>query len=86
MQPLSLMRPSSMRVQMLQPIAVLTLRYDRAVVAAISSAMQIQDPTLSHLPRVISVTVALMLLGPWMAHELSQFTREVFTQSIAAQR
>ncbi|MBP9112334.1 MAG: flagellar biosynthetic protein FliQ [Polyangiaceae bacterium] len=56
------------------------------VVAAISSAMQIQDPTLSHLPRVISVTVALMLLGPWMAHELSQFTREVFTQSIAAQR
>lgn len=56
------------------------------VVAAISSAMQIQDPTLSHLPRVISVTAALMLLGPWMAHELSQFTREVFTQSIAAQR
>ena len=75
MQPLSLMRPSSMRVQIVG-----------FIVAAISSAMQIQDPTLSHLPRVISVTVALMLLGPWMAHELSQFTREVFTQSIAAQR
>ncbi len=56
------------------------------IVAAISSAMQIQDPTLSHLPRVISVTVALMLLGPWMGQELSQFTREVFTHSIAAQR
>ena len=42
-------------------------------VAALQAATQIQDPTIAHLPRLLGVTFALVLLGPWMGHELAAF-------------
>lgn len=49
------------------------------VVAALQSATQIQDPTVAHLPRLLAVVVALLLLGPWMGRELMTFATRVFT-------
>jgi type III secretion HrpO family protein len=48
------------------------------VVAAFQAASQIQDPTLSHLPRLLAVVAALALLGPWMGHEVAAFAAQVF--------
>jgi type III secretion HrpO family protein len=48
------------------------------VVAAFQAASQIQDPTLSHLPRLLAVVAALALLGPWMGHEVASFAQHVF--------
>jgi flagellar biosynthesis protein FliQ len=49
------------------------------IVAAFQAASQIQDPTLSHLPRVITVIAALALLGPWMGREVAAFAQRAFT-------
>jgi type III secretion HrpO family protein len=51
------------------------------VVAALQAASQVQDPTLSHLPRLVAVTVALAVLGPWMGHEVASFAAQTFEQA-----
>lgn len=43
------------------------------LVAAIQAAAQVQDPTISHLPRMLAVIAALVFLGPWMGHQISGF-------------
>jgi type III secretion HrpO family protein len=48
------------------------------VVAAVQAASQIQDPTLAHLPRLLAVVAALVLLGPWMGHAIAAFAQQVF--------
>jgi flagellar biosynthesis protein FliQ len=48
------------------------------VVAAFQAATQIQDPTLAHLPRMLAVVAALVLLGPWMGHEVAAFAEQMF--------
>ncbi len=48
------------------------------VTAALQAASQIQDPTLSHLPRLLAVVAALALLGPWMGREIAAFAAQVF--------
>jgi flagellar biosynthetic protein FliQ len=53
------------------------------VVAALQAASQIQDPTLSHLPRLLAVAAALAILGPWMGHEVAAFATEMFAQTAA---
>jgi flagellar biosynthetic protein FliQ len=47
------------------------------VVAAFQAATQIQDPTLAHLPRVVAVTVTVVLLGPWMGVQIAAFAERV---------
>ncbi len=53
------------------------------VVAALQAASQIQDPTLSHLPRLLAVAAALAILGPWMGHEVAAFAAHMFAQTAA---
>ena len=46
-------------------------------VAAFQAASQIQDPTIAHLPRLVAVVAALVVLGPWMGHELGAFAERM---------
>jgi flagellar biosynthetic protein FliQ len=48
------------------------------LVAALQAASQIQDPTLAHLPRLMAVTAAVAVLGPWMGHEIAVFAAHMF--------
>ncbi|MFO0677946.1 MAG: flagellar biosynthetic protein FliQ [Polyangiaceae bacterium] len=48
------------------------------VVAALQASTQIQDATLAHLPRLVAVTIALVVLGPWMAHHVAAFGTRMF--------
>lgn len=48
-------------------------------VAAFQAASQIQDPTISHLPRLLAVIAALAILGPWMGREVAAYAHQVFT-------
>jgi len=54
------------------------------VVAAFQAAVQIQDATVAHLPRLLAVVAALVVLGPWMGREMAAFAERVFV--IAASR
>ncbi len=49
------------------------------LVAAVQAAAQIQDPTISHLPRILAVIAALVALGPWMGHQIAAFAERAFT-------
>lgn len=43
------------------------------LVAVLQAATQIQDVTIAHLPRLLAVTIALALLGPWMGRQIAAF-------------
>lgn len=47
------------------------------LVAAFQAASQIQDPTIAHLPRLLAVVAALVILGPWMGHQIGQFAENM---------
>jgi flagellar biosynthesis protein FliQ len=54
------------------------------IVAAFQAASQIQDPTIAHLPRLLAVVVALVVLGPWMGSQIGAFAERMFV--VAASR
>lgn len=51
------------------------------VVAAIQAATQVQDPTIAHLPRLLAVIAALVVAGPWMAHQIGAFAERMFVMA-----
>lgn len=48
------------------------------LVGMFQAATQINEMTLSFIPKVASVVIVLILLGPWMLNTLLSFTRELF--------
>jgi flagellar biosynthesis protein FliQ len=48
------------------------------VVGAFQAATQINEMTLSFIPKLIAISVALMIAGPWMLKLLVAYTRELF--------
>jgi flagellar biosynthetic protein FliQ len=51
------------------------------VVAAFQAASQIQDPTIAHLPRLLAVVGALVVLGPWMGSQIGTFAERMLTMA-----
>ncbi|SOD71318.1 flagellar biosynthetic protein FliQ [Jatrophihabitans sp. GAS493] len=49
-------------------------------VSLFQSATQIQEFTLSFVPKALGVGVALLLSGRWMMHAMITFTHELFAQ------
>jgi len=48
------------------------------VVGAFQAATQINEMTLSFIPKLIAISLALMVAGPWMLKVLVGYTRELF--------
>jgi len=48
------------------------------VVSLLQSITQIQEVTLSFVPKAIGVAVALLVAGHWMISETVSFTQELF--------
>ena len=48
------------------------------LVSLLQSITQIQEVTLSFVPKAIAVSVALLISGHWMIEETVAFTREMF--------
>ncbi len=61
------------------PIMVTALVVGFAV-SLFQSATQIQEVTLSFVPKAVGIGVALLLAGNWMLHELVSFTTTLFNQ------
>ena len=60
------------------PILVTSLVIGFAV-SLFQSVTQIQEFTLSFVPKVVGVGVALLLCGNWMMHTMVSFTEDLFT-------
>jgi type III secretory pathway component EscS len=54
-----------------------------AIVAAFQAASQIQDPTIAHLPRLLAVVAALVIVGPWMGNQVGVFAERMFVMAAA---
>ena len=47
------------------------------VVAMFQAATQINEQTLSFLPRLLVILVTLIVLGPWLAQQLMEYTQNL---------
>ena len=52
------------------------------IISIFQAATQINEQTLSFLPRLVATLVAIMILGPWIIQELLDISQYVF-ESIA---
>lgn len=50
------------------------------VVAMFQAATQINEQTLSFLPRLLVTFITLIVLGPWMTTQLIEFTDTLYRQ------
>lgn len=48
------------------------------LVGVVQAATQINEMTLSFIPKLIAMAVALVVAGPWMLKLLISYTRELF--------
>lgn len=61
------------------PILLTALAVGLAI-SLFQSVTQIQEATLSFVPKMIAVGIAVVLSGNWMLHEMLGFTRELFAR------
>lgn len=48
------------------------------IVGIFQAATQINETTLSFIPKLIGIAVVLMMAGPWMLKTLVNYTQELF--------
>jgi flagellar biosynthetic protein FliQ len=48
------------------------------LISIFQSATQINEQTLTFVPKLLVITAALMIFGPWMLQTLIEFTQRVF--------
>lgn len=48
------------------------------VVSIIQAATQIQEATLSFIPKIVCMFIALLIAFPWIMDKLLTFTRDIF--------
>ena len=48
------------------------------MISLFQAATQIQEPTLSFVPKMIAVAIALLVTGNWVLSELISFTHQLF--------
>ena len=49
------------------------------VISIFQSVTQIQEMTLTFIPKIIGVIVAVMLFAPWMTDKIMSYTIQLFT-------
>jgi flagellar biosynthetic protein FliQ len=48
------------------------------LVSIFQAATQINEQTLSFVPKILLITVALVICGPWILHVMMEFTTDLF--------
>jgi len=49
------------------------------VISILQAATQINEMTLSFIPKIIAVSMAIIIAGPWMLNLLLDYMRNLFT-------
>lgn len=58
---------------------ILTALVVGVVVSVLQAATQIQELTLTFVPKLLAISAVLLLTGSWMTSILTGFAREMFT-------
>jgi len=48
------------------------------IISILQATTQIQEQTLTFVPKIIIVLVAILVFGPWMLTIITQFTQNLF--------
>lgn len=64
-------------LQLTLPIMTLSLVIG-VVISLFQAVTSIQEQTLTFVPKILMLSVALIVLGPWMLHTLVGFTSGLF--------
>lgn len=48
------------------------------IVSIIQATTQIQEATLSFIPKIIVISITLLIFGPWMMNTMYEFTVRLF--------
>ena len=48
------------------------------LVSVIQAATQIQEMTLTFIPKILAIALVMLLLGPWMLNVITGFTTNLF--------
>ena len=51
-------------------------------ISLLQAVTQIQEQTLSFIPKIVAMVAAAIVLAPWTAQRLMDYTREMFTAGI----
>jgi flagellar biosynthetic protein FliQ len=49
------------------------------VISVVQAATQVQEMTLTFVPKMIVTGVVLVIAGPWMLAQISAYTNDLFT-------
>ncbi len=71
------MQAMTMAAKMSAPVLLTALIIGFAI-SLFQSVTQIQEPTLSFVPKAAGVGAALLISGNWMLHEMATFTAQLF--------
>ena len=50
------------------------------LISLFQAATQIQEPTLSFVPKMIAVSIALLVTGNWVLNQMMSFTQGLFAE------
>jgi flagellar biosynthetic protein FliQ len=59
--------------------ALITTLVIGLLVSIFQAATQINEQTLSFIPKIIMMTIALILCGPWILHTMLEFTISLYS-------
>ena len=48
------------------------------VISILQATTQVQEQTLSFVPKLLGISLVLAIAGPWMLNEIVRFTRLMF--------
>jgi flagellar biosynthetic protein FliQ len=60
--------------------ALLTIMITGLLISILQAATQINEQTLSFIPKVITMTVVLVITGPWILQVIIFFTTSLYNQ------
>ncbi len=73
-----LMRTGVLQIMILSAPALLISMAVGLVISVVQATTSIQEQTLSFVPKIAAILLALILFGPWMFTTLVQYTQSLF--------
>jgi flagellar biosynthetic protein FliQ len=49
-------------------------------ISIVQAATQINEQTITFIPKVLLMTIAMLICGPWMLHTMVDFTTKIITE------
>jgi flagellar biosynthetic protein FliQ len=73
----SILRQGLYLVLMVSALPMAAALVTGLIISILQATTQIQEQTLSYVPKVVAVSLSLAILGPWMLKEVAQFAQMI---------